>query len=351
MESFAGPLPWIIFITIVVGLLALDLFVFHRKAHEVTPREATLASLWWIGLAMGFGAFLWLNSGGEVALTYFTGYLIEKALSVDNLFVFVMVFSYFAVPNVYQHRILFWGVLGVLVMRGILIIAGAALLERLEWLIYVFGAFLVITGVRMAFHRQEAVDLDRNLVVRLARRVLPVTSEYEGEKFLIRRTGRIMATPLLLVLIVIETTDLVFALDSIPAIFGVTTDTFIVFTSNVFAILGLRSLYFLLARVIHKFRFIKVGLAAVLVFVGLKMVAKNWVHIATPVSLLVIASTITASILISLIFPARLPDNCPHCETELETDSDICPGCGEIVVPAIADANGKSAAETLDPSL
>jgi tellurite resistance protein TerC len=239
-------------------------------------------------------------SNGEAALAFFTGYLLEKSLSVDNIFIFVVIFSFFAVPAAYQHRVLFWGILGALIMRGILIIVGAALLKEFHWIIYVFGAFLIFTGIRMAVQRHEEVHPENNPVVKLLRRIMPVTENYEGEQFFVRRLGKLMATPLFVVLLIVESTDLIFAVDSIPAIFAVTDDPFIVYTSNVFAILGLRSLYFLLAGVVDKFHYLKLGLSAVLVFVGVKMVLVDIYKIPIGLSLAVIAGILTISIIASL---------------------------------------------------
>ncbi len=301
---------WIVFNLFVLGMLALDLGVFHRKSHAVSGKEALTWSLVWISLSLVFNAviyFFWDGmmpnssyTNGEAALAFFTGYLIEKSLSVDNIFVFILVFSFFAVPAAYQHRILFWGILGALVMRGALIAVGAALLKEFHWIIYIFGAFLIFTGIRMALHRDEEMHPEKNPVVRLFRKMMPVTQDYEEDKFFIRRAGRIMATPLFLVLLIIETTDLVFAVDSIPAIFAVTQEPFIVYTSNVFAILGLRALYFLLANVMDKFQYLKLGLSAVLTFVGVKMVIVDFYKIPVGISLGIIASILTVSILASL---------------------------------------------------
>ncbi|HEY0737244.1 MAG TPA: TerC family protein [Herpetosiphonaceae bacterium] len=301
---------WIGFNLFVLAMLALDLGVFHRHAHVVSVKEAALWSVVWIGLALLFNAglyFFWERlapgssySNREAALAFFTGYLIEKSLSVDNIFVFVLIFTYFAVPAAYQHRVLFWGILGALVMRAILIAVGAALLKEFHWIIYVFGAFLIFTGVKMARHRNEELHPERNPVVRLFRRLMPVSDHYEGEKFFIRRAGRLVATPLFLVLLMVESTDLVFAVDSIPAIFAVTSDPFLVYTSNVFAILGLRSLYFVLAGMVHKFQYLKLGLSVVLTFVGLKMVLVDIYKIPTGVSLGVIASILIVAIAASL---------------------------------------------------
>jgi tellurite resistance protein TerC len=301
---------WVGFNVFVFILLAFDLGVFHRHSHVVSTREAAIWSVGWIGLAMLFNAgiyFFWdiiapqsAYTSREASLAFLTGYLIEKSLSVDNIFVFVLIFSFFAVPAVYQHRVLFWGILGALLMRGALIAVGATLLKEFHWIIYLFGAFLVFTGIRMALHKNEQVHPENNPLIKLLRWIMPVTENYEGEKFFIRRAGRLMATPLFLVLLVVESTDLIFAVDSIPAIFAVTNDPFIVYTSNVFAILGLRSLYFLLANVIDKFQYLKIGLAFVLTFVGVKMVLVDLYKIPVEISLGVIASILAISVLASL---------------------------------------------------
>jgi tellurite resistance protein TerC len=307
---------WIGFNLFVLLMLALDLGVFHRKAHVVSIREATMWSLVWIALAMVFNLVLYLfwdqlsptstYSNSEASLAFFTGYLIEKSLSVDNIFVFVLIFTFFAVPAAYQHRVLFWGILGALLMRGALIAVGATLLKEFHWIIYVFGAFLVFTGIRMALHRNQEMHPERNPLIRFVRRIMPVTDNYEGDRFFLRRAGKLFATPLFLVLLLVESTDLVFAVDSIPAIFAVTNDPFLVYTSNVFAILGLRSLYFLLAGVVDKFYYLKLGLSAVLVFVGIKMVMIDIYKIPVGLSLGMIASILTISVIASLWRAQRL---------------------------------------------
>jgi tellurite resistance protein TerC len=307
---------WIGFNLFVLLMLALDLGVFHRKAHVVSIREATMWSLVWIALAMVFNLGLYLfwdqlsptstYSNSEASLAFFTGYLIEKSLSVDNIFVFVLIFTFFAVPAAYQHRVLFWGILGALLMRGALIAVGATLLKEFHWIIYVFGAFLVFTGIRMALHRNQEMHPERNPLIRFVRRIMPVTDNYEGDRFFLRRSGKLFATPLFLVLLLVESTDLVFAVDSIPAIFAVTNDPFLVYTSNVFAILGLRSLYFLLAGVVDKFYYLKLGLSAVLVFVGIKMVMIDIYKIPVGLSLGMIASILTISVIASLWRAQRL---------------------------------------------
>ncbi|HEX5941506.1 MAG TPA: TerC family protein, partial [Anaerolineales bacterium] len=301
---------WIGFNLFVLLMLALDLGVFHRKAHVVSIREATIWSVVWIALAMVFnlGVYLFWDqvsptseyTNSEASLAFFTGYLIEKSLSVDNIFVFVLIFTFFAVPAAYQHRVLFWGILGALLMRGTLIAVGATLLKEFHWIIYVFGAFLIFTGIRMAMHRNEEMHPEQNPLIKFVRRIMPVTDNYQDDKFFIRRAGKLIATPLFLVLLLVESTDLVFAVDSIPAIFAVTNDPFIVYTSNVFAILGLRSLYFLLAGVVDKFYYLKLGLSVVLVFVGIKMVMVDLYKIPVGLSLGVIASILAISVIASL---------------------------------------------------
>jgi tellurite resistance protein TerC len=304
---------WIAFNAVVLALLALDLFVFHRSAHEVRFREAAAWSVFWVLLSLAFGTGIYFLRGRQDGLEFFAGYLIEWALSVDNIFVFVLVFSYFRVPFAYQHRVLFWGILAAQVMRGAMIGAGVFLIERFAWITYVFGAFLVITAIRMATHDQEDIHVDSNPIIRLVRRFLPVTNEYHGQKFFVRQevAGRIrtVATPMLVVLAAIETTDVIFALDSIPAIFAITRDPFIVYTSNVCAILGLRALYFLLAGVINTFRWLKLGLSIVLVFVGLKMLLEGVIHVPVGVSLIVIAGLLSASVVASLLWPAPVTDD------------------------------------------
>jgi tellurite resistance protein TerC len=306
--SIGTPALWIGFNLFVLAMLALDLGVFNRKAHVVTWREAGMWSAIWIGLALAFNAAVSVWQGPEVGLQFLTGYLIEKALSVDNIFVFVLLFAAFGVPAAYQHRVLFWGVLGALVMRGALIGLGTALIASFSWVLYLFGAFLVITGIRMARPAAYEMHPERNPVVRLARRLFPVTERYEGARFFVQRDSRRYATPLLIALVPVETTDLVFALDSIPAIFSITLDPFIVYTSNVFAILGLRSLYFLLAGAVQRFRYLHYGLAAVLVLVGVKMLITEAYHLPIALSLGLIAVFLGAAIVASLV-GARRRDN------------------------------------------
>ncbi|NJD20936.1 MAG: TerC family protein [Gemmatimonadetes bacterium] len=287
---------WVAFTAFLLGMLALDLGVFHRKAHEVKLREAAIWSVVWVALALVFNAGLWYFAGPVPAMEFLTGYLVEKSLSVDNIFVIAMIFSYFAVPAIYQHRVLFWGVLGALAMRAVFIGMGAYVLERWHWIIYVFGGILLLTGVKMAMREDKPFDGDKDPLVRLARRFIPLTTRYDGQKFWTMENGRRAATPLFLVLLLVEFTDLVFAVDSIPAIFAITLDPFIVFTSNAFAILGLRSMYFLLAGVMHRFVYLKYGLAAILVFVGTKMLLLDVYKIPTPVSLSVVGGLLALSI-------------------------------------------------------
>ena len=319
---------WVCFNVFVLAMLALDLFVFHRDAHEVHPREAGAWSALWIALALVFNVGLYFTAGHEPALAFLTGYLIEKALSVDNIFVFVLIFSYFQVPARYQHRVLFWGILGALVMRGAMIAAGAWLVQEFHWILYVFGAFLVVTGIRMATHKEEALDPETNVVLRMLTRVMPVTHVYHGQRFFIREAGpggvlRRVATPLFVALVMVETTDLIFAVDSIPAIFAVTQDSFLVYSSNVFAILGLRALYFLLAGVIHRFHFLKLGLSAVLVFVGVKMLIADFYKVPLAVSLLAVAGMLGASVAASLLWPRVAEAHAPVEHTPLASPPDF----------------------------
>jgi tellurite resistance protein TerC len=286
-------------------LLALDLFVINRKAHRITIKRAIAGCAFWISLALAFNAYLYFSRGHKVALEFFTGYLIEESLSIDNIFVFVMIMTYFSVPEKLQHRVLYWGLLDAIVMRGTVILLGYALISRFHWLLYVFGAFLLITGIKLFTHKNEEVHPEKNPVFNLFRRVFPVTQDYEGGRFFVRVDGRIHATPLALVLVMIETTDLIFACDSIPAIFGITHDPFIIYTSNIFAILGLRSLYFLLASVIGLFRYLQVGLALVLAFIGAKMLAAAFINIPILLSLGIVFVILAMSVLFSLWASAK----------------------------------------------
>ncbi len=291
---------WAVFGVLILGLLFLDLGVFHRKAHVVRLKEALLFSLGWISLALIFNGFVWYEMGHEKALEFLTGYLIEESLSVDNLFVFIVIFSYFKVAPIYHHRILFWGIVGAIVMRAIFIASGLTLISRFHWIIYVFGLFLVVTGVKMLFYREQEIHPERNIFVRLFKRFVPIKTDYEGREFVTREAGRLVATPLLVVLLVVETTDVMFAVDSIPAIFAITNDPFIVYTSNIFAILGLRSLYFLLADIIDRFAYLKVGLAFVLAFVGIKMLISDLYKMPIALALGAVAAILAASIIVSL---------------------------------------------------
>ncbi len=299
-------LVWGGFIVFVLAMLAIDLGVFHRTAHTVSIKEAGTWTVVWISLATIFGLGLWLRNGSEQALAFAAGYVIEYSLSMDNIFVFVLIFTFFAVPASYQHRVLFWGIMGALVMRGVMIAAGAALIKQFHWIIYIFGAFLVFTGIRMAFHDNSEIHPEQNPLIRLFRRIMPVTKDYEGDRFFVRHGGKLLATPLFLVLLMVESTDLIFAVDSIPAIFAVTTDPFIVFTSNVFAILGLRSLYFILAGAVDKFHYLKLGLSAVLTFVGIKMLITEWYKMPVALSLLVIVGLLGAAVVASLLRARRM---------------------------------------------
>lgn len=302
------PALWIGFTLFVLAMLALDLLVFHRKSHVVSLKEAGGWTVAWVALAMLFNTGIAAHFGKEAGLQFLTGYLIEKALSIDNIFVFVLIFAYFRVPDKYQHRVLFWGILGALVMRGAMVGVGTVLLERFHWVIYVFGAFLVYTGIKMAFQKQHDIEPQSNPVIRLIRRIWPIADDYEGEKFFVRRPvegkgTRVFATPLFVVLVLVETTDLIFAVDSVPAIFAITDDPFLVYTSNVFAILGLRSLYFLLAGVMHKFHYLQIGLSLILVLVGSKMLISDWYKVPVGWSLAAIATVLTGSVVASLMFP------------------------------------------------
>jgi tellurite resistance protein TerC len=300
MTTIGSPLAWLGFTAFVVLMLILDLKVFHRQAHEVRVREALAWTVVWIALALAFNAGIYVQYGSEPALSFLTGYLIEKALSVDNLFVFLVVFSYFAVPPALQHRVLFWGILGAMVMRAVFIVAGAALLQHFHWVLYVFGGFLVITGAKLLRSGDEEAHPEENRMIRFFQRMIPTTSGYRGAHFFVVEGGRRYATPLLVVLMVIEASDVLFAVDSVPAIFGVTEDPFIVYTSNIFAILGLRALYFVLAGALARLKYLKVGLALVLVFIGGKMLASYFVHVPTAVSLGVVVLLLGGAALVSL---------------------------------------------------
>ena len=309
-ESIGSPLLWAGFTGLILVLLALDLGVFHRKAHEVSFREAAVWSVVWIGLALAFNAWVYQAHGPERGLEFLTGYLIEKALSVDNVFIFLIIFNSFRVPALHQHRVLFWGVVGALLMRALFIFVGAAALEAFHWLLYAFGGLLLLTGVRLLLQRHAEEHPERNPLFRAFQSVIPTTGDYHGEKFWVRVNGRRLATPLFMVLVLIEITDLIFAVDSIPAIFAITKDPFIVFTSNIFAILGLRALYFCISGFVAKLVYLKTGLAVVLIFVALKMLLSEVYKIPIGVSLSVVASILAVSVVASLLRTAP-PDSTP----------------------------------------
>lgn len=310
---------WLGFTLFILAMLALDLGVFHRKAHFISIREAVTWSAVWISLALLFNTGIYFFIGPESAEQFFTGFLIEKSLSIDNVFVFALLFTSFGVPAAYQHRVLFWGVLGALALRGTMIALGAVLLETFHWIVYVFGAFLIFTAMRMAFHTGGEIHPERNPGLRLVRRIFPVTYDYGHDHFIVRRAGQLLVTPLLLVLLVVETTDVLFALDSIPAIFAITQDPFLVYTSNVFALLGLRSLYFVFAHALGRFTYLKLGLAVVLAFVGVKMLLADLYHIPTVLSLAATAVVLTAAIAASIIYNRRREERNRESETEATT--------------------------------
>ncbi len=299
------PLHWFAFNFFIAIAIALDLRVFHRRPHKIEIREAAIASLGWIGISVLFGFGVFYFRGPQPALEFFTGYLIEKALSVDNLFLFLVIFRAFAVDDRLQHRLLEWGVVGALAMRGVMIALGAELIKHFSWVMYVLGAFLIYAGVRMLFFHKGDFHPEQNRMVRFSRRHLRVSHEYHGEYFFVRNAGRLLATPLFLVLLVVEITDVTLAVDSIPAVFGITRDPFIVYTSNVLAILGLRALYFLLAGVIDRLRFLDEGLAIVLVFIGGKMIGERWLHIPVTAALGVVGGVLLIALLVSLLIPPK----------------------------------------------
>lgn len=321
---------WIGFGAIIFGMLAVDLGVLNRKAHTIGLREAGIWSVIVVSIAALFNGWIFYSRGTEAGLEFLAGYMIELALSVDNVFVFILIFSYFRVPSAYHHRVLFWGIFGALVMRGGMITAGLLLIERFHWITYVFGAFLVLTGIRMATQDEVDIEPEANPVLKIIRRFVPISSSYDGQHFFTTQKdarGRLrrVATPLFVVLVMVETTDLVFAVDSIPAIYGITLDPFIVFTSNVFAILGLRSMYFLLAGVIDKFHYLKLGLSVVLTFVGVKMLLVFFgIHVPIGLSLGLVASILVGSVIISLVFPAHAAAHTPlqHAPPDGPTDAD-----------------------------
>jgi len=299
------PLTWIAFNVFIAIAIALDLRVFHRRPHKIEFREAAFASFGWIAVSVLFGIGVLYFYGEQLALEFFTGYLIEKALSVDNLFLFLVIFRAFALDERLQHRLLEWGVIGALVMRGVMIALGAELIEHFSWVMYILGAFIVYAGVRMLFYHKGDIHPEQSRIFRFASRHLRISHDYHGDRFFVRNAGRLFATPLFLVLLVVEITDVTLAVDSIPAVFGITRDPFIVYTSNVLAILGLRALYFLLAGVIDRLRFLDEGLAIVLVFIGGKMIGEPWLHIPVTISLGVVGGVLLFALLASVLIPAR----------------------------------------------
>lgn len=306
-HSIGTPLFWALFLFVILILLSLDLGIFHRRAHPVSVREALFWSVVWVCLSLSFGTWVYLRFGAQNGLEFLAGYLIEYALSVDNIFVFILIFSYFAVPSHLHHRVLFWGILGALVMRAAFVIVGAALISAFHWVLYLFGVFLVFTGFKILREGETKVEPEKNPVVRLFQCIMPMSSTYASNRFFAREAGRAIATPLALVLVTVETTDLAFATDSIPAIFGITHDPFIVYTSNICAILGLRSMYFLLAAVIDKFYYLGKGLGIVLMFIGIKMLIAKYFVIPIGLSLSVVAVILIGAVAISLIWPPKLP--------------------------------------------
>jgi tellurite resistance protein TerC len=300
-----GATAWIIFSVLIIVLLSLDLFVFNRKDHVIKFKEAMLVALFWIGLAMAFNLGVYFVKGPKVALEFLTAYLIEESLSVDNLFVFIMIFSVFGVHPKYQHRVLFWGIIGAIVLRALFIFAGVALIERFHWIVYVFGGFLIFTGIKMAIQKEGELHPENNPMIKIARKLFPVDTNAPEGHFFSKVNGRLAITPLFIVLLVVETTDVIFALDSIPAVLSISRDPFIVYTSNVFAILGLRALFFALSGAMTAFHFLKFGLAVILTFVGVKMTISHFYHVPIAWALGVVASVLAGSILLSMAFPKK----------------------------------------------
>jgi len=300
------PLLWLIFNLFVLSAIVLDLGVFHRRPHKMTTREAITWTIVWVGMSLAFGLGVMHFSGRQRGLEFFAGYVIEKALSVDNLFLFLVIFRAFSVDEKVQHRVLEWGILGALVMRGVMIAAGAGLIEQFNWVMYVFGAFLVLAGAHMLFAKKAEMHPEDNRISRFAKKHLRITKEYAGSKFFARSGGKLFATPLFVALLIVEITDVTMAVDSIPAVFGITRDPFIVYTSNVFAILGLRAMYFLLAGVLGRLRYLTAGLAIVLTFIGAKMIAEPWVHISVEISLGVVAGILLVALAGSLVFGPKI---------------------------------------------
>ncbi|OGQ25761.1 MAG: tellurium resistance protein TerC [Deltaproteobacteria bacterium RIFCSPLOWO2_02_FULL_50_16] len=296
---------WISFFVIVTVMLVLDLRFAQKKESVLTIKKAALWSFFWIALAFVFNALILYWEGHQLALEFFTAYLVEESLSVDNLFVFHLIFNYFSVPRSYQHKVLFWGIVGVVVMRGIFIFAGVALIDKFHWMIYIFGAFLIVTGIKMAFQRDKEIKPENNPILRLFRRFTPITPTYEGDRFFVKKAGRLWATPLFMVVLVVETTDLIFAVDSIPAVLGISVDRMVVFTSNIFAVLGLRALFFALSGFLELFHYLNYGLSAILVFVGAKMLTEGIYEMPTPLALGVVVGILTLSIAASIIWPKK----------------------------------------------
>lgn len=303
---------WILFNAFILAMLVVDLVVFNRKPHEITIRESLTWTAIWIALAVVFGIGLYFFMSPDASLDYFTGYLIEKSLSVDNIFVFLLIFTYFGVDAKYQHKVLFWGIFGALVFRLIFIFVGVALLKQFHWIIYVFGAFLVFTGLKLGLEKDKEIHPEKNPVLKLVRRFIPITKQYYGQKFFLKRGKRIIATPMFIVLVVIETTDVIFALDSIPAIMAITRDTFLIYSANAFAILGLRALYFALSGVMRLFHYLHYGLAFILVFIGIKMLLESVIEIPTLITLGIIVTTLALSVLASIFFPKEDPEELPQ---------------------------------------
>lgn len=298
-------LLWIMFNVFVLAMLALDQIIFHRRAHEIKVKEAVGWSIFWISLAFLFNAWIYFFKGHKAAFEFFAGYLIELSLSVDNLFVFLLIFSYFRVPALYHHTILFWGILGAQIMRALFILMGVALIHQFHWIIYIFGGFLVLTGIKMFSHQEKEIHPERNPVLKIFKYLMPVTTEFEGNRFFVRKNGRLFATSLFVVLITVETTDLIFAVDSVPAVLAITMDTFIAYSSNVFAILGLRALYFVLARVMQLFHFLHYGLSFILVFVGVKMLVSPFCKIPIGIALGIVGLTLAVTIIASILRPKK----------------------------------------------
>lgn len=296
---------WIGFNIFVIAMLMIDLGIFHRKAHAIKVKEALIWSSVWISLALAFNLGIYFWRGSHTAMEFLTGYLIEKSLSMDNVFVFIVIFTYFKINPAYQHRVLFWGILGALIMRAIFIFTGVTLIQKFHWVVYVFGTFLIFTGIRMCFGKEKEIHPEKNPILKLFSRIFPVDNSYEGSSFFIRKNGQRFATPLFVVLLVVETTDVIFAIDSIPAILAITTDPFIVYTSNVFAILGLRALYFALAGIMKMFYYLHYGLSAILVFVGIKMLTAHIYKIPVSIALGVVATILVISVISSVIFPPK----------------------------------------------